>query len=48
MANVTIIKPKITSNEEMKVFESISHVLEKIVAKEYGLKAKFKLARTDL
>lgn len=45
MAKVTIIKPTITKEEEIKAFKRISHVLEKIVAKEYGIKAKFTISR---
>jgi len=45
MAKVTIVKPTITKEEEIKVFERISCVLEKIVAKEYGVRTKFTIAR---
>jgi len=46
VAKVTIIKPAIVKAEETTVFEHISQVLEKIVAKEYGAKTKFTLTRT--
>lgn len=45
-AIVTIVKPKITQGEEAKVLERISQVMEKIVAKEYGINVKYMLKRT--
>jgi hypothetical protein len=45
-ATVTIVRPNITPEEEIKALERISHVLEKIVAKEYGVKVKFTLTRS--
>ncbi|GCD12250.1 hypothetical protein [Clostridium tagluense] len=44
-ATVTIVRPNITREEETKVFERISCTLEKIMAKEYGIKTKFTLTR---
>jgi hypothetical protein len=45
MAKVTITKPNITPEEEINVLERISYVIEKIIAKEYGVKVKFNLKR---
>lgn len=45
MAKVIIVKPTVTDEEENEVFERISYVLEKIVNKEYGVKAKFTVSR---
>lgn len=46
-ATVTIVKPNITNDEESKNLERISNVLEKIVAREYGISTKFTLKRTS-
>ena len=45
-ATVTIVKPDITGDEEIRILERISDVLEKIVAREYGINTKFTLKRT--
>ncbi|GCD12219.1 MULTISPECIES: hypothetical protein [Clostridium] len=44
-ATVTIVRPNNTPEEEIKVLERISHVIEKIITKEYGVKVKFTLKR---
>lgn len=44
-ATVIIVRPTITREEEIKAFERISYTLEKIMAKEYGIKTKFMLTR---
>jgi hypothetical protein len=45
--SVTIVKPNITNDEEIINLERISNVLEKIVAREYGISVKFTLKRNS-